>query len=73
MPKARLHDGHDILLSFLKERGQSWDTVELVDALHLPQDYLNRLGKDLAEHDLIDLVRNEQRRVFTMRAKRSPT
>lgn len=71
MPKAKLDTSHDTLLNFLQDRGQSWDSDELQDALQWPKHYLNRLGKDLAEHNLIDIIRTERRTIYRMRAKRS--
>lgn len=72
MPKAKLNESHDTLLNFLKDQGQAWDSDELQDALGLSRSFINRLGKDLAEHELIKLVRTERKTIYSMRYRRRP-
>lgn len=71
MPKPKLDERHDILLRFLQGRGQAWDTTELSFELGYPRHQINRLGRDLAEHQRVQLSKTEKRGTLQLRAERN--
>lgn len=71
MPKPKLDERHDALLRFLTHRGQSWDTAELSAELGFPRHTINRLGRELASYDKLNLVAGERRGTYSMRARKN--